>query len=151
MSMKAIDVFATSDGDFTKRYYEYLKSKGVLGVIAMNLFRAQKCSTRAKVYRRSSHKHNAYDRKKWSIDQLCEVLIQFGEPAGITFGWKADPKVKFGGEDDITSQVFYIDLPQGQVSFHCRERGKGPEYTKEWDGVRGMSQQRIIEFCNSLN
>lgn len=148
--MKAIHIYQTSDGELTKKYYALLKTKGIPGVIAMNIFRAQKCSFRAKQYRKRSHKDNAYDRKKWSIDQLSEILVQFGETAGITFGWKEDPNVLFGGDDSKVSYVFYVDLPTGQVSFHCRERGKGPDYNKEWDGVKLASQQRVLDFCDSL-
>lgn len=49
--MDAITVFEGSDGELTKTYYAELSKRGPIGEVAMNLFRAQKCSERAKVYR----------------------------------------------------------------------------------------------------
>lgn len=146
--MKSLDVFLTSDGELTKRYYAHLSAMGPSGLIAMNLFRAQKCSTRAKLYHRRAHREDAYARKTWSIDQLCEVLMLHAIKFNIRFGWKEDPNVLF--DNDKPSWVFYIDLPKfGQVSYHCKDRGKkGPDYPGEWDGEKGQSQTRVLNFCN---
>lgn len=80
--MNAADVYAGSDGELTKRYYSELETKGPIGLVAMNLFRAQKCSARAKVYRggvrgRGSYKSMAYERKSWSA--TCKT--RFSDPA----------------------------------------------------------------------
>jgi hypothetical protein len=150
--MKAVEVFAGSDGEATKRFYAALEREGHRGIVAVNLFRAQKCSTRAKVYRggirgRGSYKAMAYDRKNWSLSELCKALSAHGDVLGITYGWKQDPATLFG-EDP--SWVLYVDLPEdGQVSFHARSRGEGPEYAGEWDQQHG-SQTRILQFCDRI-
>lgn len=46
--------------------------------------------------------------------------------------------------------VLYVDLPTGQVSFHAPERGAGPNYPGKWNGVRGVSGERIVCWCQSL-
>ncbi len=146
--MKAIEVYNTSDGLLTKKYYDLLSQKGPLGQIAVALFRAQKCSDRAKQYHKRSWREDAYQRKTWSIGELGKVLFNHTYIFGINYGWKTDPNVLF---DDQASWVFYIDLPEGQVSFHCKERGKyGPDYLGEWDGIKGMSQKRVLEFCDNI-
>jgi hypothetical protein len=149
--MKAIEVYCGSDGELTKRYYGELEKRGPIGLVAMNLFRAQKCSTRAKTYRggirgQGSFKRMAYDRKAWSMDNLVAILEKHAVELNITFGWKKDIDVLFG---DDPSWVLYIDLPQGQVSFHSPARGKGPDYPGRFDGLR-KSAERIIEFCDSV-
>jgi len=147
--MNAIEVYATSNGEITKRYYAELIKMGAIGEVAMNLFRAQKCSSRAKSYRKRSWKDEAYGRKTWSIGCLCECLLKHNSELKFNFGWKEDSAVLF--DNDRSSFVFYLDLPSiGQISFHCRERGKGPDYSGEWDGMRGESEKRVIKFCNSV-
>ena len=145
--MKAADVFYQNDGKVTTAYYQDLASRGPLGRIAVALFRTQKRSSRAKDYRRGKYRRAAYDVKTWSMQELCKELIENGAAFGITFGWKLDPNVVFG-EDP--SWVLYVNLPEGQVSFHNPNRGTGPDYTSEWDGVRGASESRIIRFCDSV-
>lgn len=143
--MKAKEIFEQSDGNVTKSYYALLEKLGPIGLIALNLFRAQKCSIRAKAYRKKTHIQDAYGRKQWSIDQLCDILLRYGSEVGITFGWKQDEKVILS---NATSWVFYVDLPNGQVSFHSPVRGKGPEYHSDWDGRKGMSVVRVLQFCD---
>jgi hypothetical protein len=140
--MTAAEVYAGSDGDVTKRYYEELCERGVIGFVAMNLFRAQKCSVRAKKYTRR-YKGNAYDRKNWSMGNLARTLVLNGAALGICFGWKEDPGQAYH------NWVLYIDLPTGQASFHAAERGEGPEYTGDWDGLH-LSAERILAFCDSV-
>ena len=56
------------------------------------------------------------------------------------------------GKDEVQSfnmHVLYVDLPNGQVSFHSPERFDGPDYLGEWDGLR-MSEERIIQFCQEV-
>ncbi len=141
-TMNALEVYAKSDGALTRQFYSELEKRGPLGVVALNLFRAQKCSTRAKLYRRK-YKDLAYDRKGWSLKQLCECLQQHGAQFGITFGWGRDE------DQPLNKWVLYVDLPEGQVSFHSPERYNGPDYPGQWDGQR-MSEQRIIAFCGSV-
>lgn len=139
--MKAAEVYAGSDGEVTKAYYANLMDKGAVGIVAMNLFRAQKCSARAKVYRGRGYRDEAYERKQWSMGQLCECLAARPE-LRIKFGWKEDPGAH-------VPWLLYIDLPQGQVSFHSPERGKGPDYLGEWD-QQHSSEERILEFCDMV-
>jgi hypothetical protein len=140
--MTAAEVFNGSDGEVTKSYYAKLEERGPIGQIAMNLFRAQKCSTRAKVYSRR-YRGSAYDRKNWSMQNLCSILNEHGAARGIFFGWKRDPSCP-GFE-----WVLYIDLPHGQVSFHSPNRGAGPDYPGEFDGEH-KSEERILAFCDNV-
>ncbi len=145
--MKALDVFAGSDGVVTREYYSRLQLRGPMGDIAMNLFRAQKCSTRAKKYRggirgKGSYSSLAYGRKAWSLEQLCQILRHHGENFKVIYGWKLDTST-----NHRATWVLYVDLPQGQVSFHSTERYSGPDYSGDWDGKR-MSETRILTFCD---
>lgn len=145
--MIAEEVYRKSDGAMTRAFYADLERLGPAGVVALNLFRAQKCSDRAKKYRggipgKGSYRDMAYQRKNWSMDNLCQVLIEHGAALGIRHGWKIDPQRSFH------KWVLYVDLPTGQVSFHAERRGAGPDYAGEWDGVRA-SAERIIAFCNA--
>lgn len=143
-------VYEGSDGAITKRYYADLAKHGGIGVIAINLFRAQKSSARAKVYRggirgQGSYRGMAYDKKAWSLAQLCTTLQQSASECGAEYGWKRDPA------SPMVPWVLYVDLPEGfgQVSFHALERGPGPDYPGEWDGKRA-SAERICAFCDSV-
>ena len=146
--MKALDVYLGSDGKLTIKYYEHLQTFGPAGAVAMNLFRSQKCSARAKLYRGGNshgrYKDQAYERKNWSMGLLVDVLMLRGDELGITFGWKIDDKAF------DHAWVLYVDIPTGQVSFHSPTRGKGPDYAGDWDGVRGASEARIIQFCDRV-
>lgn len=149
---RAIEVYLGSDGESTKQFYAVLLARGAAGDIAMNLFRAQKASERAKVYRggargRGSFKSLAYDKKTWSMKNLCRVLTWRGAELGIRFGWKEDPETLFG---ERASWVLYVDLPTGQVSFHAPVRGDGPDYPGEWDQQRGMSVQRVLDYAEAV-
>jgi hypothetical protein len=145
---KAAVVYAGSNGEVTRAYYAELEKRGPLGMVAMNLFRAQKCSARAKVYRGRGFKREAYDRKNWSLGLLCTYLGLYGgskhcaDPM-IPYGWKRDPNTP-GFE-----WVLYVDLPQGQVSFHAATRGEGPDYPGEFCGQH-LSAERIIDFCDAM-
>lgn len=144
--MKAIEVFSQNNGDVTKAYYAELNSRGPFGEIATALFRAQKRSSRAKDYKRGKFRRAAYDVKSWSISEVCRLLTDYRDTVGITFGWKQDPRVLFG---EKASWVLYVDLPQGQVSFHSPDRGNGPDYKGNWCGEH-RSAERIIMFCDSI-
>jgi hypothetical protein len=149
--MKALDVFLGSDAEVTKAYYAALAKRGPAGDVAVNLMRAQKCSTRAKKYRGGirgvgSYRSMAYETKSWAMENLCKVLAEHGKRLRIRFGWKLDPDVLFG---ERPSWVLYIDLPQGQVSFHCPSRLSPHDYAGEWDREH-RSEERVIAFCDSV-
>lgn len=137
----ALKVYEGSNGDVTKAYYETLLTRGHIGKVAMNLFRAHKASGRAKEYSRR-FRGAAYDKKSWSLGLLIDALLE--DPCGLTFGWGHDAaSVNF-------EWVFYIDLPHGQVSFHAPTRGRGPDYAGGWDGQRGWGKWRVCRFCDDV-
>lgn len=147
----AREVFDGSDADITKEFYSALMLRGPAGAVAANLMRAQKASTRAKRYHGGirgvgSYSSLAYTNKNNAMIALCKLLEQHGRQLRIRFGWKQDPDVLF---DRRVSWVLYIDLPQGQVSFHCPERLSGHDYAGEWDRQR-KSEERIIDFCQRV-
>lgn len=150
----AIVIFETSNGELTTEYYKRLAAVGAIGMVAMNVFRAQKCSIRAKGYRKRQWANNAYERKQYSLEQLDTILRKHAEELGIRWGWKKDPNVKFGGdeyEEGNDSWVLYVDLPTGQVSYHTpvQLRDIRP-YAGEWDGMKGASTGRIMAFCDTV-
>ena len=116
-------VYNGSNGDATRALYAKLEKVGPLGVVALNLFRALKTSSRAKLYRGRGYKDAAYDTKTWSLDNLVRVLIA-QDDLGIGFGWGRDEKA-VGFEN-----VLYVEIPTGQMSFHTERRGDGPDYQR---------------------
>ncbi|HLJ26587.1 MAG TPA: hypothetical protein VKY85_07740 [Candidatus Angelobacter sp.] len=147
--MNAESIYQGSNGEATAAFYEALRQKGMLGVVAEHLFRAGKCSERAKQYRggirgQGSYRQMAYDKKNWALRELDKSLGALCLASGtsyIPWGWGWDEKTPG------YSWVLYVDLPQGQVSFHTAKRGDGPSYLGQWDGVRNASAARIIAFC----
>lgn len=137
-------VYQGSNGDATKALYAALEEKGAMGIIAMNLFRATKCSERAKEYRGARYRGAAYDRKQWSIDNLCAALEANAATTAMSWGWGID------SEQPVHSHVLYIDLPTGQVSFHSGARGSGPDYPGSWDGIRERGVDRICRWIARL-
>lgn len=146
MSAAIADVIAAyqgSSGEATKALLARLEQLGELGVVAAYLYRAQKASERAKVYRVGGFRQMAYDRKDWALRELVAAL-QGAPGAGIVWGWGVDDKQPYH------KQVLYIDLPTGQVSFHTGARGEGPDYAKGWDGRPGQSPDRIVRWLARL-
>lgn len=137
------EIFEGSNGDATKALYEKLATLGPVGHVALNLFRACKCSGRAKKYRGSGYKRAAYERKNYSLGQLCFVLAAHAEPLGIEWGWKRDP------EAAAHCWVLYVDTPKGQVSFHAEARLCDRDYAGEWDQTT-HSPQRIVAWTTEL-
>lgn len=143
-----LDVFNGSDGDLTKRLYARLETYGPLGIIGLNLFRAQKNSTRAKVYRggnqRGSYSRQAYDRKSWAIGNLTTALTEHAAGLGLQWGWKLDP------QSTHIPWVLYVALPLHdglkEASFHSPTRGDGPDFAGDWDGIPDQSTTRILRF-----
>lgn len=145
-------IYEGSDPAATRALFAELEKRGLMGVFAVNLFRAQKSSARAKVYRgglpgQPSYRKLAYGRKAWSLSNLVELLEKHSERLGVVWGWRQDPNVLFG---ERPSYVLYINLPcdgQPQVSFHSPDRGKCLDYPGDWDGARS-SVERILKFCS---
>lgn len=139
-----IAVYTGSDGARTAALYAELEALGPIGIIAVNLFRAQKASERAKVYRGGGFRGKAYDKKQWSMDNAAKALREHAGAAGIGWGWGLDLK------QPVHRHVLYIDLPTGQVSFHSGARGAGPDYPGEWDGRPGQSADRVCRWVARL-
>ena len=141
--MNVHEIYAGSNGEATRALYARLETLGPAGIIALNLFRAQKCSARAKLYRRSAHKREAYGRKTWSLQNLCAALEKHAAALEITWGWKEDPGQEFH------CWVLYVVLPGGQVSFHNAAPIGDQRFAGEWDGSRD-SAGRIVLYTTSL-
>lgn len=139
-----LKVYEGSKGDDTLALYARLNQLGAVGQVAVNLFRAQKSSSRAKVYRGGGYRGKAYDRKQWSMDNLTTILAEHAEACGIRWGWGEDSAQEFH------CWVLYVELPTGQVSFHTSTRGAGPDYSSEWDRIRDASAGRICRWISDL-
>ena len=138
--MNPREIYNGSDGAATQALYDRLATFGAIGQIALNLFRASKCSGRAKVYRGRGFKGDAYDRKNWSLENLNKALLEHAEILGLEWGWGKDDR------QPVHNKVLYIDLPTGQVSFHSSTHFNSPVvYPGAWDGS-GDSENRIIQF-----
>jgi hypothetical protein len=145
-------VYQGSDGEATKALYTRLGAFGPAGMVAVNLFRACKASERAKVYRGGGYRGMAYDKKDWSLGNLCKALaawtVQPDYPMQLRWGWGIDARLQERG--DPHHHVLYVDLPTGQVSFHTDRRGAGPDYPGSWDGMPRQSAERICRWCAQL-
>jgi hypothetical protein len=95
----------------------------------------------ANYYRSRCARDRDYQKKAQCIDEACAMRLAMGEY--FQWGWRQD------GSNDVP-WVVYFDLLTGQVSFHARKRGPGPNYAKTWDGVQGASPQRIEEAIHLL-
>ena len=126
-----------SDAVATRALYRALDATGTHGEIAHLLLATWKNSSRAKAFRSYSDRY--YETKGAHLTALAHKLAT----ADLTWGW---------GEDcnGFLKWVIYVDLPTGQVSFHAEERGDGPDYPKQWDGVRFVSGERIVAWAQSL-
>lgn len=131
------DIVNGSDAAATKALHRALDAVGPMGKVAHHLLAAQKSSSRAKAFRSYSDRY--YETKGAQLGQLADALRQ----THVVWGW---------GEDSRGSLpwVLYVDLPTGQVSFHARDRGDGPDYPGSWDRIPGASGPRIIAWAHSL-
>lgn len=136
--MNVAQIYAGSNGELTRALYDALADKPN-GQIAINLFRACKCSGRAKVYRGGRFKGAAYERKNWSLSNLCQAL----KLSALTWGWKLDPA------EEYHRWVLYVELPTGQVSFHAAAPLSPERYAGEWDRSNN-SAGRIIRYVESV-
>jgi hypothetical protein len=142
-------IYTGSDGEATKALYARLEPLGPAGIVAVNLFRACKASERAKKYRggergRGSFKAIAYEKKEFSIDNLCQVLDEHAAALGVHWGWGFDDKQPYH------RHVIYVEIPTGQVSFHTSFRRLGPNFDGKWDGIVGVAPQRICGWIAVL-
>lgn len=135
-------IYEGSDGEETRQLYNLLTAKGPIGIIALNLFRAQKCSARAKIYRRRMHSSSAYDRKEFSLRQLCTALAEHPQ-IGFAWGWGEDKT------QPVYRAVLFVDLPTGQASFHAKTALTTKRYAGQWDGTGGTAA-RILHFVQSV-
>lgn len=156
--MTASQVYSGSDGAETRRLLTALRKRGLVGDIAACLFTAQKSSERAKRYGysgfrgsrgRVSYRDLSYTRKGQALFALSQILKEMDskyalQGGALLWGWRKHDQ--FG----MPPYVLYVDLPTGQVSFHLHERYPGPEYPREWDGVRKASAGRIVQFCQNI-
>lgn len=140
--MTVMEVYEGSSGQATLDLYAKLEKLGPVGVVALNLFRAQKASARAKVYRRK-FKGVAYEKKNWSLKLLCDALTGHAPNFGLTFGWREDPNQEYH------NWVLYVDLPTGQVSFHSANALSAQRYDRPWDSS-GDSASRIVQFVQRV-
>ncbi len=146
----AKQVYHGSNGGATRSFCVRLEKTGQLGRIAAALFRAQKASARAKVYHGGVHRWDgnwdsyrdlAYERKGQCLHALCTLLSQ--DSRGLRWGWKDDPMELYA------RHVLYVDLPQGQASFHSAVEYGGPQYDGDWDGEH-KSEERILNFADRV-
>jgi hypothetical protein len=137
--VEIMQVYEGSNGDATKALYEKLAKFGPIGIVATNLFRACKASERAKKYRGGGYRGKAYEKKDWSIGNLCDALRANAAGLNITWGWGRDERT-IGFEN-----VLYVDIPGcGQVSFHNSRRYENcPDYDGKWDETHGKAPSRI--------
>lgn len=75
----------------------------------------------------------AYREKNRCLSEATNLCLQH---SCLAFGW---------GKDEAGGWVVYFDLPGGQASFHSPERGDGPDYPFEWDGLANITAARIEE------
>jgi len=142
--MLAQSVFNQSDGEVTKAYYAAMNKNGLLGQLAVALFRAQKRSTAAKKYRKGAWRRDAYDVKNWSLSEICRVLDAMSAfELSPEWGWKKDLNTP-GFE-----WVLYAELPTGQCSFHCADRLNGPDFKGNWK-PECNSAISIFRFCDEI-
>lgn len=141
----AVDIYLGSCGGRTRSYLSKLEKLGFEGKVAAQLFRAQKASSKAKLYMGGltnvSYSTLAYDAKAKALSRLCELLVD--DLTGVTWGWQEDLS------EDYALWVLYVELPNGQVSFHSPERMTGPSFVGKWDGDH-ESDRRILQFCDDV-
>ena len=82
---QAYSVYNGSNGGATRGYLSSLEKQGHYGKIAAALFRTQKSSTRAKMYRGSKYTGMAYEKKNEVMQQLCNLLNE--DSCGLIWGW----------------------------------------------------------------
>lgn len=136
--MTSKEAMKTGSGEKVVEFLFELGARAEQGAIASALFRAQNNSSRAKRGRRG--RRDRYSNKNEALAALVMSLDIFKQHK---FGW---------GYDEATigyPHVLYVELPQGQVSFHSAKRFAGPIHDREWDSERA-SADRIAGYCDSV-
>ena len=138
----AIEVFYQHNGDVTRAYYQHLTdTHGARGRLAVALFRALKRSKDPQGigYRRvSRRKTESYDKAEafnWAVQEIIRGL-SLSITLDYAWGWR--------------DGFLFVDLPTGQVSFICEDRGFAPLYEKQTE-LCVSTDIRIIQFCDSLD
>lgn len=145
MNQTAQWYFDNSNGNATAKYMRELEACGVDGYLARLLFKACKTSYRAKRYR-GRHADGkrfsklAYENKNQALSDICTLLIHLEAEA---WGWGIDH------HQPVYPNVLYVDLPNGQVSFHNVHRLAGPDYPCKWDR-KNMTVARVLEYCDNV-
>lgn len=139
--ISAQEAYDSRKPEETTAFYDVLIRRGPVGQVAFGLFRAQKRSHVAKGYRRRRWRNGAYDAKGEALRYLNAALAAHG---ALKWGWGRDLMV------DRYSHVLYVETPHGQVSFHSESNHGGPEFAGEWDGVREVSEKRVVRFCDDV-
>lgn len=144
------EVYDGSNGAATRWLCAEFEQNGHIGRIAAALFNAQKTSSRAREYQGGIEcpggltipfTEIAYRRKAVIVERLADLLAR--DDCGMVWGWSVNPR------QPIAQHVLYIDLPQGQVSFHSVRRFIGRDYPGAWDGMNA-NEDRIIQFCETV-
>jgi hypothetical protein len=138
---RVLTVYRASDAEATRELYAELSEHGPDGELAVNLMRACKKSERAKKYTRR-FRGASYDGKEWAMGEICRILTEHSDLA--RWGWGIDEKQEYH------KHVLYVDLPNGQVSFHTAARGTGPDYPGVWDGQVERSAGRICSYAAAI-
>jgi hypothetical protein len=124
----AREVYHGSNGGRTRSFCCRLEKSGQLGRIAAALFRSD-----GSIF---SYRELAYEHKCVCLHKLCNLLET--DNCGLEWGWRIDPGRSFA------CFVLYVDLPEGQVSFHS------PDYDGDWDGEH-RSEMRILDFADQIS
>ena len=91
---------------------------------------------------RKSYRDLSYQRKDKKIQELAQFL-ENNKGLVARWGWGKDL------ESEGPKNILYVDLREGQVSFHSWKRYSGDNYPGKWDR-QGISEHRILAFCDRL-
>lgn len=140
-----LEAFNASDQEKTTVFQDELMCRGrTEGQLAFGLFRAQKRSSRAKEYRRRSHKQNSYAGKAEALKYVDAVLSSWGDELDVNWGWRVDPRQAFH------KHVLYVDFGSGyQCSFHSEVRYSEREFDGKWDSS-SSSTRTVLEYCDQV-
>lgn len=142
--LRAIDAFNTMDMETTTQYQNELYCRGPEGQLAFGLFRAQKRSTKAKGYRKGSHRASSYAAKNDALKYVDAVLTRWGDELVASWGWKMDPY------QEKHNQVLYVDFGCGyQCSFHSEVRHSRKEFDSDWNSS-SSSINTVTSYCDQI-
>jgi len=135
----------------TRKLQSDLRKAGPRGKIAAEVFRAARASSKANRFinggiKRSKGGYDSYSdldfqKKTEALKKLSELLEV--DACGLNWGWLED-------EEAIAAPfLLLVDLPVGQVVFHCTDRFAGPDYSVEMLGG-SQRENAVIGFCDSV-